>query len=426
MTCAIWVRDNNRWDNGGGQISIKKNLPDMRWGGLPNDVVSSFIVKGPEEKNCKNKQAIAYAGHDYRGFTHYLTSYKLGTKRQIQNSAQNNMESLKFIDVPSSKDNHLVYDLPLDIEEDKLPLMFDSSKYCYHAHSSSPTIYGAKCFYKDDDDTRLRKLYNQVKNENSTNKYKKMSDTLNEKFCELSNNIFKNPGGGSCLEQTSARELAKQYCSVGDRIAKDGNCTVDNLGNTFYNQIAETYCKTATGKADPWCSCYNVTNNVCDTDSAAAGCDKKRQTYDKLVEATPEDYKNSWNGMAACFGGVCAGDKYLPQGYNTNCSRPVQVCVQDFDIQGIADSTINATCDQTANVGTPPSAGDTPSGTPPTTPSGTPSGTPSSGGGIDLNNNTTRLAIGGGALLLVCCCLLIIIVLMSSSGGGGGSSRFRR
>ena len=156
------------------------------------------------------------------------------------------------------------------------------------------------------------------------------------------------------------------------------------------------------GKADPWCSCYNVTNNVCDTDSAAAGCDKKRQTYDKLVEATPEDYKNSWNGMAACFGGVCAGDKYLPQGYNTNCSRPVQVCVQDFDIQGIADSTINATCDQTANVGTPPSVGDGPSGTPP----------------------GTLLAIGGGALFMMCCCLLIIIILMSS--GGGGSSRFRR
>jgi len=412
MTCAIWVRDHNRWDNGGGQISIKEDLPDMRWGGLPNDVVSSFIVKGPEEKNCKNKKAVAYAGHDYQGFTHYLTSYKMGTKRQIQNGAQNNMESLKFIDVPSSKDNHLVYDLPLDIEEDKLPLMYDSSKYCYHAHSSSPTIYGAKCFYKDDDDTRLRKLYNQVKNENSTNKYKKMSDTLNEKFCELSNNIFKNPGGGSCLEQTSARELAKEYCSVGDRIAKDASCTPANLGN-FYAGIAETYCKTTVGKVDPWCSCYNVTNNVCDTDSAAVGCDKKRQTYDKLVEATPEDYKNSWNGMAACFGGVCAGDKYLPQGYNTNCSRPVQVCVQDFDIQGIADSTINATCDQTANVGTPPSVGDGPSGI------------PLGGGGIDINNNTTRLAIGGGgALFMMCCCLLIIIVLMSS--GGGGSSRFRR
>jgi hypothetical protein len=411
--CSIWVRNHNAWDaSDGGQIAIDKNLPDLRWGGLGLDIVSSFIVKGPDE-NCKNKQAVAYAGHDYRGFSHYLTSYKRGTKRQIQNGAQNNMESLKFIDVPSSKDNHLVYDLPLDIQEDKLPLKYDSSKYCYHAHSSSPTIYGAKCFYKDDDDTRLRKLYNQVKNENSTNKYKKMSDTLNEKFCELSNNIFKNPGGGSCLEQTSARELAKEYCSVDDRIATDASCTPANLGN-FYAGIAETYCKTTVGKADPWCSCYNVTNNVCDTDSAAAGCDIKRQQFDKLVEATPEGFRNVWSGKAACFGGVCQGDKYVPQNANQNCNAPVQICAQSFDLSQISESTIEAQCNLNAAGGTP---------------SGTPSGgigdyIPQSLGDV-RNDSKKQLAVGGAsALFMMCCCLLIIIVLMSSSGGG--SSRFRR
>ena len=79
-------------------------------------------------------------------------------------------------------------------------------------------------------------------------------------------------------EYDTIKSLAKEYCSVGDRIATDASCTPTNLGN-FYAGIAETYCKTAAGKADVWCSCYNVANNVCDTDSAAAGCDKKRQQF---------------------------------------------------------------------------------------------------------------------------------------------------
>ena len=171
-----------------------------------------------------------------------------------------------------------------------------------------------------------------------------------------------------------------------------------------------------------WCSCYNVTNNVCDTDSAAAGCDKKRQQFDKLVEATPEGFRNVWSGKAACFGGVCQGAKYVPQNANQNCNAPVQICAQSFDLSQISESSIEAQCNLTASPTTAPSAGDGPSGTP----SGTPTPSPPENG-IDLNNNTTRLAIGGGALFMLCCCLLIIIVLMSSSGGGGrGPSRFRR
>jgi hypothetical protein len=303
-----------------------------------------------------------------------------------------------------------------------------------------------ECVYDKYDETRLRTLH--ATTSGSNDKALTFSD-LKTKFCAVSENVFKNPGGGSCLEYDTSKALAKEYCSVGDRIATDGSCTSVNLGN-FYAGVAEAYCKTTAGKADPWCSCYNVNSGVCDTDSSAAGCAQKKETYDKLVEATPEEYKNSWNGMAACFGGVCTGDKYIPENSNQNCNRPVQVCVQDFDIQGIADSTINATCEQTANVGTPPSTGDgpsgTPSGTPSVTPSGTPSGTPSvtpSGtppgtpsGGIgdyipqsldDIRNDSKKqLAVGGvGALFMMCCCLLIIIVLMSS-GGGRGPSRFRR
>jgi hypothetical protein len=226
------------------------------------------------------------------------------------------------------------------------------------------------CFYKDDDESEIRKVFNQKvgNTEMST-----LFNTLKEDFCKLSKNVFKNPGGGSCLEYDTVKSLAKEYCSVGDRIATDASCTSANLGN-FYAGIAETYCRTAVGKADPWCACYNVTNNVCDTDSAAAGCDKKRQQFDKLVEATPEGFRNVWSGKAACFGGVCQGDKYVPQNANQNCNAPIQICAQSFDLNQISESTIEAQCNLTATTTTVPSAGGTPSGTPPTTPPTTPSG----------------------------------------------------
>ena len=238
-----------------------------------------------------------------------------------------------------------------------------------------------RCYYKNA--REIRELRDTLNNTPSRDPRKSMLSKIREKFCAKSENIFENPGGGgTCLEYDTGKKLAKEYCSVGNRIAADANCTRDNLGN-HYDDVATKYCKN-NGRNDEWCSCYNVSNDVCKTHSTAAGCNKKRQTYDKLVEATPKDYKNSWNGMATCFGGVCRGKKYIPANSNQNCNRPVQVCVQDFDIQGIADSTINATCEQTANTNTQPSAGDSPSGVSPS--GGSPSGgSPSGATPLDKN-----------------------------------------
>jgi hypothetical protein len=271
-----------------------------------------------------------------------------------------------------------------------------------------------RCYYKNA--REIRELRDALNSTPSRDPRKTMLSKIKEKFCSLSGNVFENPGGGTCLEFDTSKTLAKEYCSVDNRIAADANCTRDNLGN-HYATVAANYCKTAAGQADPWCSCYNVSNNVCDSNTAAAGCAEKRQTYDKLVAATPDDYKDSWSDMEPCFGGVCRanddGDKYLPQGYDNNCKRSVQVCVQDFDIQSIADSPINATCNLNENDG--PSAGGG---------SSDPSNFINNLG--DINNTTTQLAIGGGVgtLFMSCCCLLIIILLATS--GGGGPTRFRR
>ena len=295
-----------------------------------------------------------------------------------------------------------------------------------------------KCFYDDGDDAALRSLHAIDSTWHSR---------LKEEFCKLSKNVFKNPGGGQCLEYDTTKALAKEYCSVGHNIAMDALCTQTNLGN-FYPDVAAAYCRGA-GKTKTFCSCYNVKTKVCDTDSGAAGCENKRTYYDKLVEATPQEFKYVWAGKEACFGACSTGEKmYLPDGYSLGCDAPVQICSQNFSLDNISDSSIEAQCNLTANTGTPPSAGggggSPPSGSPSngsppsgTPPSGTPpSGSPPSGGINDYiprsieelkTDSKKQMAVGGvGGLFLICCLLLLVVVMASSGGKGGDSSSFRR
>ena len=404
MSCKYALCDHWSWDGDGSCWwwslgNYKNTCSNSSADGTPvlgghGCRVSSYRIYG-----CVNHEILGYYKTNYRGNPAVFR----GPKGDLRDNA---LRSVKVTAIPRTMTG-------------KLPRQ-ETNAECPGAANTYKKVVGKKnaCFYKDDDESKIRKVFDQ---KGGNAEMSTLFNNLKENFCKLSKNVFKNPGGGSCLEYDTAKSLAKEYCSVGDRIAKDASCTPTNLGN-FYAGIAETYCKTAAGKADPWCSCYNVTNGVCDTDSAAAGCDIKRQQFDKLVEATPERFRNVWSGKAACFGGVCQGAKYVPQNANQNCNAPVQICAQSFDLSQISESTIEAQCNLSASTGTPPSAGDGPSGTP----SGTPTPSPPENG-IDLNNNTTRLAIGGGALFMLCCCLLIIILLMSSSGGGGrGPSRFRR
>jgi len=287
---------------------------------------------------------------------------------------------------------------------------------------------GVRCIYSKTDPNGLKNLFSN-KNGIQNDPRASMHAELKNQFCKVPDNIFKNPGGGSCFESEEGKSIAKEYCSVGNRMATDGNCTKDNLGN-FYSEVAETYCKTASGKADAWCSCYNVTTKVCDTDPAAAGCSDKRQNYDKLVDSTPQDYKNSWSDMEPCFGGVCIGNKYRPDGYDNNCSKSVNICDFNFDFQSMADSAINASC----NIGNGEGGRSTPSYPPGSLsekldsnfrsklPESIQQFIPVSVGELGADSNKL-LGVGGSVFSSVICVILIIVLSLS---GGGGSARFRR
>ena len=162
-------------------------------------------------------------------------------------------------------------------------------------------------------------------------------------WCSLPERIMGNPGGGTCLERDTDKKLAKQYCAEGDRMRTSPACTRTNLVN-YYDELAEAYCKTSVGKADQWCSCYNVLNKVCDTDSNAAGCVDKELHFDSLVNATPDEFKSAWAGREGCFGGVCVGDKYIVPNANQGCDAPIQICKQDIQASNITQSMIDASC----------------------------------------------------------------------------------
>ena len=418
MSCQYKLCDHWTWDGDGSC-----------WGGLTGDYkntcsnnsgdgtpvlgghgckISSYRIAG-----CDNHTVRGYYSTNFNGDSDVFT----GPSGNLRDNA---LRSVKVTAIPSTMSG-------------KLPRQ-DTDAECTGATNKYEKSGGKKnaCFYSNSDASAIQRVYDQkTGNTNMANLY----SNLKGDFCAISDNVFKNPGGGTCLEQNAAKDLAKEYCSVGARITGKGDgvaCTKDNLDN-YYNELAEAYCKTAAGKADAWCSCYNVTHGVCDRDSAAAGCDKKRRGFDKLVEGTPSEFKTQWNGMEGCFEGVCIGDKFIPENANQNCDKPVQICVQDFDFNSISGgSTINATCNQTANTGTPPSVGDDPSG------GGGGGSGGSGGGGIDdyiprsidelKTDSKKQMAVGGVSALFLMCCLLLVVVLVSSggSGGGGRPMRFRR
>jgi hypothetical protein len=168
-------------------------------------------------------------------------------------------------------------------------------------------------------------------------------ETKRHNFCSNPENWLKNPGGGTCQERDTGKTEGKAYCAVGDRIKTSGSCTYEWLGD-IYHELAETYCKTANGQADPWCSCYNVINKVCDTNLSAAGCLDKAISFDPLYEATPEEFKTAWAGLEPCYGGVCQGNKYIVPNANQNCNKPIKICKQELDAQNISESSVEMVC----------------------------------------------------------------------------------
>jgi hypothetical protein len=385
-----------------------------------------------------------------------------------------NIDGLRFQTVPSAPASKWQYHIT--IPSQKIHDFNDPKKITkdvYHSDNSTfnpcpgasakyfNSKSGVRCIYPKTD-TALRTLKNSTQKSNMGAMY----TDLVGKFCADSNNIFKSPGDRTCLDITSGRAIAVEFCKVGKRIkgalpGGDPNCSADltSLGDS-YGTVAAEYCKTPDGRGDPWCGCHNITTGVCDKHPTAAGCAKKKATFDKLVAATPKDQQNLWSGMESCFGRVCTGTGvFIPPNANQNCDKSINVCIQDIDIGSMTDSNITPVCDIKSGDGSPSvsepsaaqdsaqseleeakaalargdagaqervdaaeaaldaadeSAGET----------GPKAYIPKS---LDGLKNDRKQQIGAGVMgALVLGCMMMLLLLVASAGGGGGGPAKRR
>jgi hypothetical protein len=348
------------------------------------------------------------------------------------------------------------------------------------------------CVY-DKSESKLREIENGT---SSTNRRPMYEDLVNRLCSKKENIAFTLPGGSLCAQHNAGRGLAEGFCKEGNNFinvptvcsttglsAAGGEATYkgllkwycgkganikearcDALSGTDKNSLSEAYCKTAAGRSDPFCTCYNVVNGVCDRHGSAAGCAKKKQTFDKLVAATPADQRHVWSGMESCFGRVCTGaGKYIPPNTNQNCNKTINVCVQDIDIGSMTDSNIQANCEIESNDGpasspaSPPSVSTPSAGSPPPVSQdeldaareAAASGDPAAEARLkeledrlkeseensitafipmsleDLKTNRKKQfgAFGGvGSFMMMCFCLLLLVVI----AGKGGRRSVRR
>ena len=283
------------------------------------------------------------------------------------------------------------------------------------------------------------------------------------KFCTDSNHIFQSPGPRTCLDITSGRAIAVEYCKKGANIkganGGDPNCSADltSLGDS-YGTVAKAFCEA--NPNDSFCSCYNVIENKCANDSKTGvkGCAETSEYVD-LRNATPTEFQNVWDGQRKC-GSICVGaNKYIPANNQAGCKTTIQICAQDITVGSMQESDIKASCELNAgdgpSVSTPPTssqesaqseleeakaavargdagaqerldaaeasldAADDAAGE-----TGPGAYIPKS---LDGLKNDRKQQIGAGVMgaLVLGCMMMLLLIVASASGGGSVKKRFR-
>ena len=337
----------------------------------------------------------------------------------------------------------------------------DTHDIMWHASSNPHTGVEHNCKH-DLSSTKIRQLWDDRDNV-GTVEYGDMTDRV----CRFPENLaFRIPSHSPsmCAEITEGQKIAKDYCLKDENLETQTSvCTIDVLGGDathgVYGDVLKGYCARpgkiisyqncknlnegdyqrfaaahcAANPSDSFCSCYNVMNNVCESNSNAAGCAEKRNKFDKLVAGTPDGQKQVWSGLEKCFGGVCSGaGKYLPPGHDLRCNSSVNVCVQNVEVGSLNDSGMNIVCDIDSSSGSDVSdggggggagvgvgVGDTPTVSVSDFKSNPRSYIPKSLDG--LKNDTrqkTGAAIGGTVFMSFVGALLLLVLIMSMGGKG--------
>jgi hypothetical protein len=222
------------------------------------------------------------------------------TKGQEGRTFNDNLDGLQIKTVPSANSSQMQYNIDIPVQEphnfsnpililDNSGQVKDANGTLFNPCPGASAKYfnskpGVRCIYPKtgDDGADALKTLNGAKGNYKSNE-SDMHTSLAGTFCSDSNKVFESPGGQSCLERSTGAALAKTYCQVGSNIKSDPNCTVENMGQANYDEVAKNYCNTTAGRADTFCKCHNVTSGVCDANPTAAGCPKKKETFGSKI-----------------------------------------------------------------------------------------------------------------------------------------------
>ena len=209
-------------------------------------------------------------------------------------------------------------------------------------------------------------------------------DNLADEFCQSLSNYTEQIGGGqTCEDRDQTNVLRPQWClnedgptyistvatgitlgtAAEDRIKSDSRCNRDKLADKY----DETWVKYCQAKPDDLhCTCYNMKNNVCDTNPEAAGC-----RYYTILEENKNAFSTKEERAELKAAAIAAGKDedevedpvsyttlktkghcrprscdsgYIPPNVKSDCAATYPICGKDIDIRTNTNNNIAVKC----------------------------------------------------------------------------------
>ena len=209
-------------------------------------------------------------------------------------------------------------------------------------------------------------------------------DNLADEFCQSLGNYTEQIGGGqTCEDRDQTNVLRSQWClnedgptyistvatgitlgtAAEDRIKSDSRCNRDKLADKY----DETWVKYCQAKPDDLhCTCYNMKNNVCDTNPEAAGC-----RYYTILEENKNAFSTKEERAELKAAAIAAGKDedevedpvsyttlktkghcrprscdsgYIPPNVKSDCAATYPICGKDIDIRTNTNNNIAVKC----------------------------------------------------------------------------------
>ena len=299
-----------------------------------------------------------------------------------------------------------------------------------------------RCIYDNSDSDKmagkLRQLHTIINTDGEppASPRRLLYESLVTSYCSNFENASKvvSGDGASCFTRSgSDPAVARGYCELEiDRIRNDEFCTLENLGNSYYDILGSAYCSGA--PEDEWCKCYNTLDSgLCDRKPEAAGCAEAIEFIKDEIETTGEAARRSIRSRKHCA--ICPTADFIPLNAFARCPLALSYCNIEGTYGKVTGSNVVNTCQQQASVmqdtsasvsapdispadaasrsssgsdATPSGSDATPSGS---TPSGsTPSGSPPSAGD---DSDDEKKGMSTGAKVGISVGVLIFIILIT-------------